>query len=197
MLRSKIVLECATGVVELGNDPAVGVSLPIVAKWRSRFLAIGLDGLVDESWPGRPAPISVDQVEQVIMDTVESTPPNATHWSRASMAEKSGLSTSTVGRIWKALGLKPCREEGFELSTDSLCAEKVVKPRVLEKDLRHWVQAWNEDRTPFIWTKTAEEILASIARHLKLGLPASRGQIVQRLPTPQLVDQAIIHRPPD
>lgn len=321
-LRSRIILECATGVSNSEVSRRLGVSLPTVGKWRARFIEKRLEGLVDEPRPGRPATIGVDRVEQVIVDTLESTPTNATHWSRASMAEKSGLSKSTVGRIWKAFGLKPHLEEGFKLSTDPLFTEKVydivglylnppesavvlsvdeknqvqalqrsqpalpmmpgtperrahyyvrhgttslfaalnvadgtvissihrkhrsiefkkfsVKidktvpenrdvhvicdnyathkhptiitwlgkhPRfhmhftptysswinqverlfaevtrellqrsdhrsvqALEKDLRNWVKAWNEDPQPFIWTKTAEEILASIARYLK------------------------------
>ncbi len=108
-LRSRIVLECATGVSNSEVSRRLKVSLPTVGKWRSRFIENRLDGLVDEPRPGRPATVSVDQVEQVIVDTLESTPPNATHWSRASMAEKSGLSKSTIGRIWKAFGLKPHR----------------------------------------------------------------------------------------
>lgn len=322
VLRSRIILECATGASNSEVARRLGVSLPTVGKWRSRFIAKRLDGLVDEPRPGRPPTISIDQVEQVIIDTLESTPKNATHWSRASMAEKSGLSKSTVGRIWKAFGLKPHLEEGFKLSNDPLFAEKVYDivglylnppesavvlsvdeksqvqalqrsqpalpmmpgtperrshdytrhgttslfaalnvrdgtvissihrrhrsvefkkfltkidktvpehldvhvicdnyathrhptintwlakhPRfhmhftptysswinqverlfaevtrellqrsdhrsvqALEKDLRNWVKAWNEDPKPFIWTKTAEEILASIARYLK------------------------------
>ncbi|AIK84094.1 endonuclease DDE [Corynebacterium glutamicum] len=124
-LRSKIVLECETGASNSEVARRLGVSLPTVRKWRSRFLERRLDGLVDEPRPGRPATIGVDRVEQVIVDTLESTPPNATHWSRASMAKKSGLSKSAVGRIWKAFGLKPHLEEGFKLSTDPLFVEKV------------------------------------------------------------------------
>ncbi|QGU07043.1 hypothetical protein COCCU_05485 [Corynebacterium occultum] len=124
-MRSKIVLECATGISNSEVSRRLRVSLPTVGKWRSRFIDKRLDGLVDEPRPGRPATIGVDQVEQVIVDTLESTPANATHWSRASMAEKSGLSKSTVGRIWKAFGLKPHLEEGFKLSTDPLFTEKV------------------------------------------------------------------------
>ena len=123
--RSRIVLECASGASNSEVARRLGVSLPTVRKWRNRFLDKRLDGLVDEPRPGRPALIGVDQVEQVIVDTLESTPANATHWSRAKMAERSGLSKSTVGRIWKAFGLKPHLKEGFKLSNDPLFAEKV------------------------------------------------------------------------
>lgn len=123
-LRARIVLECAAGASNSEVARRLAVSLPTVRKWRARFLAQRLDGLTDEPRPGRPALIDVDQVEQVLVDTLESTPANATHWSRAKMADRSGLSKSTVGRIWKAFGLKPHLEEGFTLSNDPLFTEK-------------------------------------------------------------------------
>lgn len=124
-LRSRIVLECATGISNSEVSRRLGVSLPTVRKWRTRFLQRRLDGLVDEARPGRPALIGVDRVEQVVVDTLESSPANVTHWSRAKMAERSGLSKSTVGRIWKAFGLKPHLTEGFKLSNAPLFTEKV------------------------------------------------------------------------
>jgi len=60
-----------------------------------------------------------------VVATLESTPVNATHWSRAKMAERTGLSKSSIGRIWKTFELKPHRVEAFKLSNDPLFVEKV------------------------------------------------------------------------
>jgi transposase/transposase-like protein len=126
-LRSRIVLACAgpepPAVVQVARQ--MGIAPDTVRKWRRRFLAGRLDGLVDEPRPGRPPTISVDQVEAVVVATLEETPEGATHWSRASMAERSGLSKSTVGRIWKKFQLKPHLSDTFKLSSDPLFVEKV------------------------------------------------------------------------
>jgi transposase-like protein len=124
-VRSRIVLGSAEGLTNVAVAARCGVEPHTVAKWRRRFLERRLDGLVDDPRPGRPAGISTDQVEDVVVATLESTPKNATHWSRAKMAERSGLSKSTIGRIWKAFELKPHRADGFKLSNDPLFVEKV------------------------------------------------------------------------
>jgi len=125
-LRSKIVLACAEGVPSREVAARLGTHEDTVGKWRRRFLARRLDGLADEDRPGRPPSVSLDQVEEVIVATLEQTPKGATHWSRKSMAARSGLSKSTIGRIWRDFGLQPHRTDGFKLSSDPLFTEKVV-----------------------------------------------------------------------
>ncbi len=124
-LRAKIVLACAEGKDNKEVAAQLRVHQATVGKWRSRFITARLDGLADEDRPGRPLTITDEQVEEVIVATLEDTPKDATHWSRASMADKSRLSKSTIGRIWKAFRLKPHLTDGFKVSTDPFFIEKV------------------------------------------------------------------------
>ena len=124
-LRSRIVLACAEGVDNKTVAARLGCAAETVGRWRRRFVARRLDGLVDEPRPGGPRRIGDEQVEQVVVATLERTPADATHWSRASMAAETGLSRSTIGRIWRAFGLKPHLVEAFKLSADPLFIEKV------------------------------------------------------------------------
>ena len=124
-LRSRIVLQCAEGGSNKDVAAACGVTAATVGKWRRRFCELRLDGLCDDPRPGRPPTITAERVEEVLVTTLESTPENATHWSRAKMAARSGLSASTVGRIWRAFDLKPHLTDTFKLSTDPLFVDKV------------------------------------------------------------------------
>ncbi|MFD5566374.1 IS630 family transposase [Kitasatospora griseola] len=126
-LRARIVLACSGPDVPsiVGVARELGIVADTVRKWRRRFLADRLDGLIDEPRPGRPPTISVEEVEAVVVATLEEIPKNATHWSRRSMADHSGLSRSTVGRIWRKFQLKPHLASTFKLSTDPLFVEKV------------------------------------------------------------------------
>jgi transposase/transcriptional regulator with XRE-family HTH domain len=125
-LRCRIVLACADGVDNNEVAARLGVNPATVSKWRRRFVGKRLEGLVDEPRPGRPASISIEQVEDVLVATLEQTPKGATHWSRTSMAKRSGLSESTIGRIWRKFNLKPHQADTFKLSTDPLFMDKIV-----------------------------------------------------------------------
>jgi len=124
-LRARIVLACAQGRDNKEVAAALGCHPATAGKWRSRFIAGGLAGLSDEERSGRRVTVTDEQVEAVIVATLEETPKDATHWSRASMAGRSGLSSSTIGRIWKAFKLKPHLTSGFKLSADPFFTGKV------------------------------------------------------------------------
>jgi len=123
--RCRIVLGCAQGKSNQDVAAELGIWPQTVGKWRNRFVARRLEGLVDEPRPGAPRKITDEQLEEVIVKTLEATPADATHWSRASMAAASGLSKSTVGRVWKAFGLKPHLVDTFKLSNDPQFIDKV------------------------------------------------------------------------
>jgi transposase len=123
--RARLVLTCAAGRPNTAVAAALRVSQPMVGKWRRRFLAKRLDGLLDAPRPGAPRTITDAAVERVLTRTLETRPPAATHWSTRAMAQACGLSRGTVHRIWRAFALQPHRTETFKLSTDPLFIEKV------------------------------------------------------------------------
>lgn len=96
-----------------------------MATWRKRFAARRLGGLADEKRPGPARTVTDEHVEDVIVRTLETTPEGATHWSTREMAKQSGLSQSTVSRIWRTFGLKPHQVDTFKLSKDPQFIEKV------------------------------------------------------------------------
>lgn len=124
-LRARIVLACAAGGQNKAVAARLGLDRQTVGKWRQRFVKHRLDGLWDEPRTGAPRTIEDARIEAVIVRTLETLPPDATHWSSRGMARASGLSVSTVQRIWRAFGLQPHRLETFKLSSDPDFVAKV------------------------------------------------------------------------
>ena len=123
--RARLVLACADGMPDTAVVRRYRTKNATVGKWRHRFIARRLDGLLDEPRVGAPRRISDDAVEAVIVTTLETTPPGETHWSTRAMAAKAGMSHVTVGRIWRTFGLKPHVTESFKISPDPQLIEKV------------------------------------------------------------------------
>jgi transposase len=123
--RSRVVLLAADGLKNTEIAERLGVSRNMAMLWRARFAEQRLEGLLDEPRPGRPRTITDEQVEEVVVRTLETTPKDATHWSTRSMAREVGLTQSAVLRIWKAFGLQPHRQETWKLSKDPQFIEKV------------------------------------------------------------------------
>jgi transposase len=124
-MRAKIVLASAKGLANVEVAAKLRTSHVTVGKWRNRFIEGGVDALFDEPRPGAPRSITDDEVEAIVVKTLESKPKGRTHWSTRKMAQKAGISHSTVGRIWRTFGLQPHIVRGFKISTDPLFIEKV------------------------------------------------------------------------
>ncbi len=124
-LRARIVLACAEDRMNGEVAKSLAVTPQTVCKWRGRFVAKRLEGLLDEPRPGAPRTIGDGAVKRVVTLTLESKPEDATHWSTRSLAKRVGLTQNAIFRIWRAFGLQPHRSETFKLSTDPLFVEKV------------------------------------------------------------------------
>jgi len=124
-LRCRIVLACAAGGTNTEVGGELGVHPTTVSKWRHRFAQDRLDGLVDAPRPGAARTIGDEVVEAVLVETLETAPADATHWSTRGLAAKHGISHTTVGEIWRAFGLKPWRQDSFKVSPDPDLVEKI------------------------------------------------------------------------
>jgi transposase len=123
--RARIVLACASGATNIEVAARLRTSDNTVTKWRKRFVELRLEGLYDEPRVGAPRKISDDDVEAIIVKTLETTPEARTHWSTRKMAKHAGISHAMVGRIWRTFGLKPHRTESFKLSPDPQLITKI------------------------------------------------------------------------
>jgi transposase len=123
--RARVVLACAEGLDNQAVAKKLRCSIGMVGKWRRRFLQTRLEGLYDEPRPGAPRKVTDAQVEQVVIQTLETTPRGETHWSTRGLAKATGLSRMTISRIWHAFGLQPHRSDTFKLSPDPQLIDKV------------------------------------------------------------------------
>lgn len=124
-LRSRIVLASAEGRTDTDVAAELKVHPVTVSKWQHRFAADRLEGLSDAARPGAARSIGDDIIEAVLVDTLESAPPDATHWSTRGLAKKCGINHDTVAEIWKAFGLKPWKQDSFKVSPDPDLVEKI------------------------------------------------------------------------
>lgn len=127
VIRSRALLMAADGIANARIAEAVQVSRPTVLAWRDRFLADGVDSVVEvRQGRGRKPTISARKVKAIVNATLHKRPKGATHWSCRTMAKAQGVSSSTVQRIWDAHGLQPHRVETFKLSRDPEFVEKLT-----------------------------------------------------------------------
>jgi transposase len=118
-------MACAQGRSNREVAAELGVHPTTVSKWRHRFAAERLDGLADAPRPGAARTVGDDVVEAIAVETLETAPPDATHWSTRGLAARHGISHQTVAEIWRAFGLKPWRQDSFNVSPDPDLVDKV------------------------------------------------------------------------
>jgi putative transposase len=123
--RARIILLAAEGMQNVQIAERVGLNRNDVGKWRRRFVAQGIGGLYDGARPGRPRSIEDEKIAELITRTLSQKPENATHWTTRMSAAQTGISKSTVQRVWNAFGIQPHRQTSFKLSNDPLFVEKV------------------------------------------------------------------------
>jgi transposase len=124
-LRCRIVLGAGEGLTNTAIAHREGCHPVTVSKWRHRFAEDRLEGLVDAPRPGAKRTVTDDIVEAVVVDTLETAPADATHWSTRGLADKHGISKTTVAEIWRAFGLQPWKQDSFKVSPDPELVEKI------------------------------------------------------------------------
>src|SRR6266403_1544216 len=152
--RARVVLASAQGMENQIVARKLRCSVGMVGKWRARFLKGRLEALYDEPRPGAPRSVSDAQVEQVVIQTLESTPRGETHWSTRGLAKATGLSRMTISRIWRAFGLQPHRTDTFKLSPDPLLIEKVrdIVGLYMNPPDQPWSSVWTRRARFRRWT---------------------------------------------
>lgn len=124
--RALIVLAATEGLTDTAIAQRLGTTRHRVARWRSRFEAGGIEALKkDRPRGGRPPRVDAAKIKRIVRLTTQTTPKRATQWSTRLMAERVGVSATTVLRVWRAHGLKPHRVRSFKLSNDPQFTEKL------------------------------------------------------------------------
>ncbi len=123
--RARVVLACAKGKDNQDIATQMNITTATVSKWRNRFARQGLMGLYDQPRSGAPRSISDQQVADLIRQTLQNQSKKANQWSCRSMAEATGISKSTIQRVWSTFGVQPHRQKHFKISTDPFFVEKV------------------------------------------------------------------------
>lgn len=126
VVRARSVLQAADGATNGAIAKRLQLTRVTVGKWRKRFVDRGIEGLYDELRCGRPRTVEAERIASLISETLAKRPEGSTHWSCRTMAKDSGLSKSTVQRVWNTFGLKPHRHQHFKLSTDPFFVDKVI-----------------------------------------------------------------------
>lgn len=194
--RARVILMLAGGATGKAVEQRLRTSNQTVCALRKRFLKGGVEGLFDERRPGTPRKIGDEQIERVIVATLERRPEGATHWSTRMMAKKLGFSQSAISRIWRAFGLKPHRASTYTLSRDPLFVEKVRdvvglylhppdRALVLSVDEKSQIQALNRTQPVLpLRPGTAERRTADYERHgttsLFAALDVKTGKVIGR-----------------
>jgi transposase len=195
--RCRVVLAAAGGASSNEIAAALGCNANTVSKWRVRFAKRGVDGLHDEPRPGKPRTIRDEDVERVIVKTLEEQPAGSTHWSTRSMAAATGMSQSAVSRIWRAFGLKPHQTEAFKLSPDPQFIDKVrdivglyLNPPhaavVLCVDEKAQIQALDRSAPilplmPGVPERRSHDYLRNGTTNLYAALDVASGQVIEQM----------------
>jgi len=123
--RARIILLTAASLGTNEIERQAGVDKNSVWRWQERFMNEGVDGLLrDKTRRSRIAPLGREVISTVVARTLERPPGEVTHWTAAAMAKETGISVSSVQRIWRKHGLQPHRIRQFKLSNDRYFAEK-------------------------------------------------------------------------
>jgi hypothetical protein len=181
VVHARALLALADGTPVEATAAVLGTWPKTVRRWRAKYLAGGV-AAVGTIAPGRGRKrrVDADVVEAIVADTLNTVPEDgSTQWSTRAMAARHGVGKDFVAQVWRGRGIKPWKVESFKLSTDPDFEAKRWFKEITDKRIRrgsfrsvdelieavdHWSEHWNDDPKPFVWHRTAEEIIAKVRR---------------------------------